>query len=551
MRRVTLGQTGIETSCLGFGCASLGSRVGEEAGLRALAAAHDAGVTWFDLAPLYGAGRAEEVAGRFLKGRPRASVQICSKVGLAPGVRPHGLKAALMPLARAAVQAVPSLRGILRRGGAQPAQALPLTPDAPHRHPRGEPPPPRHRPPRPLRPPRRRRLGADRRGRPRARGHPRRRQGPRRRRRLRRRRRARRDRPRRPLRRRPGRAPGPGRARRPSPRRPRRRLRRRHPFGLGIDGAFAALRARAAADPAFRAARPRRGRGGRPRRRPLRPPPRPRLRAQPRRRRPRLDVLAPEPRRQPGRRGPPHRPRRDRPLKGRTPRLSYGLETWRAVGFPPTGGKQIKNNARTARSPSRQRPRPAPSARRLRHKHAPGRRRPAAAGGSMPPSAALLVRRRAADSPARQSARAFQTSAHIRPASAKRSRPLSLAMASPLTIRVHGQTPSRNSPSGRCQAGEVPADHRRLRLQRHDLAVGPPRRGAVEMHDGRVRRHPRPGAARPGRGGRGRPPRRTSRRSGRGRRAPPSRRGGSGRSSPSPRRPRARCRAARRRRTRG
>jgi len=128
MRRVTLGTTGIETSCLGFGCASLGSRVGEAPGLRALAAAHDAGVGWFDLAPLYGAGRAEEIAGRFLGGRPRDSVQLCSKVGLAPGVRPGGLKAALMPLARAAVQAVPSLRGLLRRGGAQPAAALPLTP---------------------------------------------------------------------------------------------------------------------------------------------------------------------------------------------------------------------------------------------------------------------------------------------------------------------------------------------------------------------------------------------------------------------------------------
>ena len=128
MRRVTLGKTGIETSCLGFGCASLGSRVGEKAGLRALAAAHDAGVAWFDLAPLYGAGRAEEIAGRFLKGRPRDGVQICSKVGLAAGVRPGGLKAALMPLARVAVQAVPALRGALRRGGAQPAEALPLTP---------------------------------------------------------------------------------------------------------------------------------------------------------------------------------------------------------------------------------------------------------------------------------------------------------------------------------------------------------------------------------------------------------------------------------------
>jgi aryl-alcohol dehydrogenase-like predicted oxidoreductase len=128
MRQVTLGRTGIEASCLGFGCASLGSRVGEEAGLAALAAAHDAGITWFDLAPLYGAGRAEEIAGRFLKGRPRDSIQLCSKVGLAPGVRPGGVKAALMPLARAAVGAVPSLRGILRRGGAQPAEALPLTP---------------------------------------------------------------------------------------------------------------------------------------------------------------------------------------------------------------------------------------------------------------------------------------------------------------------------------------------------------------------------------------------------------------------------------------
>jgi aryl-alcohol dehydrogenase-like predicted oxidoreductase len=128
MRQVTLGRTGIEASCLGFGCASLGSRVGEEAGLAALAAAHDAGITWFDLAPLYGAGRAEEIAGRFLKGRPRDSIQLCSKVGLAPGVRPGGVKAALMPLARAAVRAVPSLRGVLRRGGAQPAEALPLTP---------------------------------------------------------------------------------------------------------------------------------------------------------------------------------------------------------------------------------------------------------------------------------------------------------------------------------------------------------------------------------------------------------------------------------------
>jgi len=124
MRQVTLGATGIATSCLGFGCASLGSRVSEGSGLRALEAAFDAGVTWFDLAPLYGGGRAEEIAGRFVRGR-RAAVQICSKVGLAPGT--GGLKAALMPAARAAVAAVPALRALLRRSGVQAAKALPLT----------------------------------------------------------------------------------------------------------------------------------------------------------------------------------------------------------------------------------------------------------------------------------------------------------------------------------------------------------------------------------------------------------------------------------------
>ena len=99
-------------------------------GSRALAAAFDAGVTWLDLAPLYGGGRAEEIAGRFLKGR-RDAVQICSKVGLAPagGGGLGGLKAALMPAARAAVQAVPALRALLRRSGVQAAKALPLTPE--------------------------------------------------------------------------------------------------------------------------------------------------------------------------------------------------------------------------------------------------------------------------------------------------------------------------------------------------------------------------------------------------------------------------------------
>ena len=128
MRRVTLGASGIETSCLGFGCASLGSRVAAGPGKRALAAALDAGVSWLDLAPLYGGGRAEEIAGEVIRAR-RDRVQVCTKVGLAPGTPPGGVKAALLPAARAAVAAVPALRGLLRRGGAQPARRLALTPE--------------------------------------------------------------------------------------------------------------------------------------------------------------------------------------------------------------------------------------------------------------------------------------------------------------------------------------------------------------------------------------------------------------------------------------
>jgi aryl-alcohol dehydrogenase-like predicted oxidoreductase len=128
MRRITLGGTGIETSCLGFGCASLGSRIDAETGLRALEEAFEAGVTWFDLAPAYGQGEAEAIAGRFLRGRRREAVQVATKVGLAPPAS-GGLKTALMPLARTAVEAVPPLRGALRRAGIGANRQLPLTPE--------------------------------------------------------------------------------------------------------------------------------------------------------------------------------------------------------------------------------------------------------------------------------------------------------------------------------------------------------------------------------------------------------------------------------------
>ena len=56
-------------SRIGFGCASLGSRIDSRSGLRALSDAFDRGVNWFDLAPSYGNGQAEAIFSQFLEGR--------------------------------------------------------------------------------------------------------------------------------------------------------------------------------------------------------------------------------------------------------------------------------------------------------------------------------------------------------------------------------------------------------------------------------------------------------------------------------------------------
>ena len=129
MRRVTLGSTGIETSALGFGAASLGSRVDPDTAARALAAALDAGVTWIDLAPVYGGGRAEEIAGKVLRGR-RDQVQICTKVGLKlAGGMGGGLRGALMPLARKVIGRLGPLSGALRKAAPKANARLPLTPE--------------------------------------------------------------------------------------------------------------------------------------------------------------------------------------------------------------------------------------------------------------------------------------------------------------------------------------------------------------------------------------------------------------------------------------
>src|SRR4051794_34749068 len=116
-----------ERARLGLGCASLGSRIDAKSGLRALAAARDGGVTWFDVAPSYGAGAAETLLGEFLRSG-RDGVSVTTKVGIAPPAR-LGLMKLAYALGRPAVRVASSLRGRFRRISATRNRHLPLTPE--------------------------------------------------------------------------------------------------------------------------------------------------------------------------------------------------------------------------------------------------------------------------------------------------------------------------------------------------------------------------------------------------------------------------------------
>lgn len=120
MRRVKLPGIDIETSRIGFGCASLGSRVSARQGLRALARAHDSDVTWFDLAPAYGAGEAETIFADFLS--VRRDIHVLTKVGLAPPARSPLLRAAYTVLRPLATLRKPGAPGVTRN------RPLPITP---------------------------------------------------------------------------------------------------------------------------------------------------------------------------------------------------------------------------------------------------------------------------------------------------------------------------------------------------------------------------------------------------------------------------------------
>src|SRR5258708_7836414 len=91
--RITVGKTELQISRLGLGTAPLGGlfeRVPEEDAHAAIKQAVDAGVSFFDTAPLYGYGLSESRLGAVLSGLPRDRFVVATKVGRLLRPAPHG-----------------------------------------------------------------------------------------------------------------------------------------------------------------------------------------------------------------------------------------------------------------------------------------------------------------------------------------------------------------------------------------------------------------------------------------------------------------------------
>ena len=84
MRYRQLGRTGYQVSEIGLGTWAMGADWGsveDATSLRALHAAADAGVNFFDTADVYGDGRSERLLGRFLRERSGQRLVVATKIG--------------------------------------------------------------------------------------------------------------------------------------------------------------------------------------------------------------------------------------------------------------------------------------------------------------------------------------------------------------------------------------------------------------------------------------------------------------------------------------
>src|ERR1700722_15245385 len=97
--RLSLDGSGIRATPLGFGCATLFRASDPAQRARLLHAAYDAGIRHFDVAPMYGLGRAEPELGSFTRAR-RSEVTIATKFGIRPTLAARVLAHAQRPIRR-------------------------------------------------------------------------------------------------------------------------------------------------------------------------------------------------------------------------------------------------------------------------------------------------------------------------------------------------------------------------------------------------------------------------------------------------------------------
>ena len=83
MKTRTLGKTGIELPILSFGASSLGQEfrsVALDDALKSVQVALDCGINFIDTSPFYGRGISEVLLGVALRGVPRDSYKLCTKL---------------------------------------------------------------------------------------------------------------------------------------------------------------------------------------------------------------------------------------------------------------------------------------------------------------------------------------------------------------------------------------------------------------------------------------------------------------------------------------
>ncbi len=115
MRQITLANSNIQTSILGFGCAGLMGAGSESERMSLLSTVLAEGVSHFDVAPYYGYGEAEAMLGRFSQSC-RDKLTITTKFGIQPPQNITGIKA-ITAIARKIAKVNPFLRKILTQQG--------------------------------------------------------------------------------------------------------------------------------------------------------------------------------------------------------------------------------------------------------------------------------------------------------------------------------------------------------------------------------------------------------------------------------------------------